>query len=105
LTWGANAYAPEGELSQEAGAYISPLHHPFLAKTPLFIQAGGREGFLDSISNFVEEMSEIEGNQVRFHVSKHMPHDILLTYLLLGLEAEVGAVLENARTFLGKASK
>ncbi|KAI3324740.1 alpha/beta hydrolase fold-3 domain-containing protein [Xylariaceae sp. AK1471] len=102
LTWGATAYTPEGKLSQEAAAYISPLHRPFPTKTPLFIQAGGREGLLDSISKFTEEMSEMEGNRVRFHLSEHMPHDILLTYSLLGLEAEVEAVLEDACRFFTK---
>jgi acetyl esterase/lipase len=100
MTWGASAYMPEGELSREVAAFVSPLHRPFTAKTPLFIVAGGREGIFDSIRRFAEQMSEVEGNQVRFHVSEYMPHDFFLTYPLLGSEAEIRTALVDARTFL-----
>ncbi|KAI0435992.1 Alpha/Beta hydrolase protein [Xylaria telfairii] len=99
LTWGASAYIPDGDLPEEVSASISPLNHPFATKTPLFIAAGGVEGLLDSICNFAEQMSGIEGTQVRLHVAKHMPHDFFLAYPILGSEVEVAAALDDAYGF------
>ncbi|KAI0914661.1 Alpha/Beta hydrolase protein [Ustulina deusta] len=99
LTWGASAYMPDGELSEDASAFISPLHHPFATKTPLFIAAGGVEVLLDSICKFAEQMSGVGGIQIRLHVAKHMPHDFFLGYPVLGCEAELATTLEDAHRF------
>ncbi|KAI8951627.1 hypothetical protein F4801DRAFT_544594 [Xylaria longipes] len=99
LTWGASAYMPDGELSEDNSPFISPLHHPFAAKTPLFIAAGGVEGLLDSICKFAEQMSGVEGTQVRLHIAKYMPHDFFLTYPILGSEAEIATALGDAHRF------
>ncbi|KAI1823454.1 alpha/beta hydrolase fold-3 domain-containing protein [Xylaria intraflava] len=99
LTWGARAYIPDGELSEEVSAFISPLHHPFATKTPVFITAGGVEGFCDSIRQFSGQMSGMEGTRVHFHVMKNMPHNPFAAYPFLGADAEVGVALEEAKKF------
>ncbi|KAI0189041.1 Alpha/Beta hydrolase protein [Astrocystis sublimbata] len=99
LTWGARAYIPEGELSEEATSYITPLYRPFATKTPLFIAAGGVEGFCNGVCEYANQMSRTEGSRVKLHVSKFMPHDFFLAYPFLGSEAEAGAALEEALEF------
>ncbi|KAI0977019.1 Alpha/Beta hydrolase protein [Xylaria arbuscula] len=98
-TWGASAYIPDGELTEQTSAFISPLNHPFATKTLLFIATGGMEGLLDSICKFAEQKSGINGAQVRLHVSKHMPHDFFLTYPVLGTESEIATALGDALSF------
>ncbi|TGJ84950.1 hypothetical protein E0Z10_g3854 [Xylaria hypoxylon] len=102
LTWGASAYMPDGELSEDTSSFISPLHHPFATKTPLFIAAGGVEGLLDSICKFAEQMSGVEGTQVRLHIAKYMPHDFFLAYPVLGSEAEIATALGDAHQFFAQ---
>ncbi|KAI1298514.1 Alpha/Beta hydrolase protein [Xylaria venustula] len=99
LTWGASAYIPDGELTEQASAFISPLNHPFATKTLLFIATRGMEGPFESICKFEEQMSEVEGAQVRLHVAKDMPHDFFLTYPILGTESEIAIALEDALAF------
>ncbi|OTA80968.1 hypothetical protein M434DRAFT_17512 [Hypoxylon sp. CO27-5] len=88
LEWGVNAYRPSGEVTSEMESYISPLHHPFEAKTPLFIQGGSGEAFYPLIKSFAEEMAGVKGNRVRFHTSELAPHDIFLMHHILGLKAQ-----------------
>lgn len=62
LEWGVDAYPPVGELFREAESFVSPLHHPFKSMTPLYIEAGSKEGFYESIASFAKQMLEVEGN-------------------------------------------
>ncbi|KAK8115650.1 hypothetical protein PG984_012152 [Apiospora sp. TS-2023a] len=101
LEWGIDAYRPQGKvLTQEEEAYISPLHHPFPLKTRLYVDAGSLDGVYESISLFAKQMTDVAGNQVRFHTTENMPHDYFPTYPLLGTKEEACAALRDARDFL-----
>jgi hypothetical protein len=99
LRWGLNAYSPEGSSLNEVAPFISPLNHPFKTQTPLFLNAGTREGFFKSVRTFSEQMSEVEGNRVLFHASEKMPHDFFITWPVLGTKAEAGTATSVARRF------
>lgn len=105
LRWGVDAYQPDDEILEDAQPYLCPLHHPFATKTPLFINAGAKEGIVHSIASFAADMSHVEGNRVKFHCSELMPHDFFLTYPLLGAKDTVSAVLEDAKNFLNKSMR
>ncbi|KAK8054333.1 alpha/beta-hydrolase [Apiospora saccharicola] len=76
LEWGIDAYRPHGKsLTQEEEGYISPLHHPFPLETRLYVDAGSLDGVHESISLFAKQMTDVAGNQVRFHTTENMPHD------------------------------
>ncbi|ETS78492.1 hypothetical protein PFICI_10554 [Pestalotiopsis fici W106-1] len=102
LEWGANAYLPHDDdksASSDGLPYISPLHHPFKTQVPLFIHAGGSEGFRDTIANFAHEMEGIEGNQIRYSQTDQASHNLLIAYKGLGLDREMAAVAEEANEF------
>ncbi|KAI0140468.1 alpha/beta hydrolase fold-3 domain-containing protein [Xylariaceae sp. FL1272] len=101
LSWGVNAYRPD-DVSEEIEPYIAPRHYPFSTEIPLFINAGGKEGFLKSICEFAEGMSKVEGNNVMLHVSDKMPHDFFMLWPVLGTRNEVAVALKEARTFFSR---
>ncbi|KAI0102494.1 alpha/beta hydrolase fold-3 domain-containing protein [Nemania sp. FL0031] len=105
LAWGVDSYRPKGRISQDVEAFISPLNHPFATKTPLFLDAGANEGFFDSIREFAEQMSNVDGNRVSFHAGENMPHDYFLLSKLLGAEKEAGSAVAKAREFIEGASE
>ncbi|KAI5859596.1 alpha/beta-hydrolase [Durotheca rogersii] len=100
LDWGARAYIPEGDLSQEDEAFICPLYHSFRSSTPLFIQAGTKEAYYDAMKRFADDMAAIKGNRVKFHQSHLAPHDIFFTCSMVGFKKEVGLAIEEALDFL-----
>ncbi|KAI0844179.1 alpha/beta-hydrolase [Daldinia vernicosa] len=99
LDWGANTYIPKGDLTPAAQALISPLHHPFQTKTPIFIQAGTHEAFYDAIRSFSGEMTNVEGNRIRFHETKFVLHDLFLSNMILHMDTKVQAAVEDAQAF------
>jgi hypothetical protein len=99
LQWGADAYLPRGRVSREVMALVDPLHHPFQTQTPIFIQAGSSESFYDWIKSFAAKMSELQGNRIRFHSSRLVPHDIFALHHLLGLTGQVEAAASEAHGF------
>ncbi|KAI0425450.1 Alpha/Beta hydrolase protein [Xylaria sp. FL1042] len=101
LQWGVEAYFPKHEPSLEEVAYLSPLHHPFRTRVPLIIQAGTVEAFHDTIKEFAKQMTEIEGNQVKFYQTDFASHNLIMSYEGVGLENEVESVLKDSCTFLG----
>ncbi|CAJ2508316.1 Uu.00g095020.m01.CDS01 [Anthostomella pinea] len=103
LDWGVRAYMPTGDVSPEVGPFISPLNHPFRARTPIFIQTGTGEAFYPTIRSFAEEMTAVEGNCVRLHKSALAPHDILMSQKILGLEFQLEDALDDARNFFDQA--
>ncbi|KAM0811523.1 putative Alpha/beta hydrolase fold-3 domain-containing protein [Seiridium cardinale] len=78
--WAADEYLPQGNAEYEAQArpFLSPLHHPFKTRVPLFLHAGTKEAFYDSIKEFSEEMTRVPGNRIRLRKTELAPHDILL---------------------------
>lgn len=85
LQWGADAYLPKGDMTDEVKAFVDPLHHPFRTQAPVFIHGGSGEDFYDLIKFFATEMSEVEGNRVKFHTSELAPHGIFAMHEPLGL--------------------
>ncbi|KAH9866808.1 hypothetical protein J1614_008501 [Plenodomus biglobosus] len=99
LQWGADAYLPEEKLASSARSFISPLHHPFKTSVPLFIHAGGSEGFFDQVRDFAQEMEGMEGNRVRLHVTHLAPHNLLMAHKGLGMEMEMDVAAKDAYSF------
>ena len=102
LQWGAEAYRPEERLPAETEAYVSPLHYPFETSIPLFIHAGAVEGFHDCIQSFADEMTEMNGDGVRFHDTAMAPHDLVIVHGLFGMTQELDAVVQEACDFFGQ---
>lgn len=100
LQWGADVYRPQGKLSPETEAYISPLHHPFELSVPLYVQAGTAEGMHDQVKSFSEEMASIRGNRVLFRASHLAPHNIPFCHEQFGKTREFEESLEEAYGFL-----
>ncbi|KJZ75258.1 hypothetical protein HIM_05452 [Hirsutella minnesotensis 3608] len=100
LQWGAEAYLPDGELSAEVSAYVSPLGHPFRIATPLFIHAGTAEAFHRDIQRFAGEMTDLNGGLVEYNETAHAPHNLLLAGKGLGLEGELAVAVDAACEFL-----
>jgi acetyl esterase/lipase len=99
LQWGADAYLPATKPASEHLPYISPLHHPFQTCVPVYIHAGGAEGFFAQISEFAKEMSGVKGNRIRFHATELAPHNLLMAFKGLGLDAEMDGAAEDAWRF------
>ncbi|KAJ8133409.1 hypothetical protein O1611_g212 [Lasiodiplodia mahajangana] len=96
LQWGAEAYYPEHEPTEEELAYISPLNHPFYTKVPLFIHAGSAEGIFESVREFANQMTQVDGNRVRLHSTALAVHDLIIGYDGAGLETDVEIAIRDA---------
>lgn len=101
LQWGVEAYFPQHEPTAEELAYISPLHHPFRTRVPLFIQGGTTEALFDTIAEFAKQMDEVEGNNIKFQPTDFAPHALIMSYNGLGLEEKIKGALKQAAEFLG----
>jgi acetyl esterase/lipase len=99
LQWGVDAYLPKGKMEREVLPYVSPLHHAFETKVPVFIHAGRGEGFFDQIRDFAQEMDGMDGNRVRFHATDCAPHNLLAAAKGLGMERELEAAARDACSF------
>ncbi|KAK7754516.1 hypothetical protein SLS62_003536 [Diatrype stigma] len=105
LQCGADAYLPKGGLSADVRPFISPLHHPFKTKIPLFVQAGTAEIFYDEIRGFADEMAQAEGNRLLFHETKSAPHNILAGHDLFNFTPQaVLAASKASKFFRGETS-
>ncbi|KAI8623356.1 Alpha/Beta hydrolase protein [Xylariaceae sp. FL1651] len=102
--WGAAAISASGTIDP-LGPYLSPLHHPFRmhTKTPMFLNAGGREVLCDDIKAFSKSFGD-HGWPVHLLVSDGCPHDILLLGSRMGFTREAEEAAEEARAFLLSAS-
>ncbi|KAI0445141.1 Alpha/Beta hydrolase protein [Xylaria telfairii] len=99
LQWGADAYFPKRQLTAEEYAYISPLNHPFHTNVPLFIHAGTAEGFYDRILEFADQMSKVEGNRIRSHLTDFTTHNLIMAYQGLGFERDMEVAMKDAFRF------
>ncbi|PVH92896.1 alpha/beta hydrolase fold-3 domain-containing protein [Periconia macrospinosa] len=99
LQWGADAYFPEGTVGEDVKPFISPLGHPFKTSVPLFIHACGSEAFFDPVKGFAQEMSDTEGNRIRFHETEIAPHDLLMSFKGFGLDSEMEIAAKDAHDF------
>ncbi|KAK6085242.1 alpha/beta hydrolase fold-3 domain-containing protein [Seiridium cupressi] len=103
--WAADEYLPQGNAEYEAEArpFFSPLH-PFETRVPLFLHAGTKEAFYDSIKEFSEEMTRVPGNRIRLHETELAPHDIILLHKMLGFTSETATAVRDARNFFADIS-
>ena len=80
--------------------YISPLHHPFPTKTPVWVQTGGAEVFcLDNV-RLAEQMNSVKGNHVELWVESKAIHDICLLGMLTGFGEEATSAANRAKDFM-----
>ncbi|KAJ3577188.1 hypothetical protein NPX13_g3379 [Xylaria arbuscula] len=99
LQWGADAYFPDHEPTEEEVAYISPLNHPFHASVPLYIHACTAEGLYYWIQEFADQMANFPGNRVKFSSTRNATHDLIFAYDREGREEDVKLVIEEAMRF------
>lgn len=101
-SWGAVTYIPESWDAKDP--YFSPLDHPFLTKTPLWIQVGGLEILQDEAIRFAEAM-QLQGNKVEVYIEPLANHDILYVGNLTGFAAEAKRAVKLAGEFLSQRVK
>jgi hypothetical protein len=101
IHWAAEAYLPKGDTAYETEThpFLSPLHNPFATKVPIYLEAGMEEAFHDGVKTLSEEMSQIQGNMIRFHQTKFAPHDVFLIHPLIGFKTEAEAAVRGAHDF------
>ena len=98
VRWALRVFPPTGmELSHP---YLSPLRHPFVTKTPVWVQIGGKEVLYDEAMAFVRKMSGVQNNMVEIHEVPAAPHDIILAGNLLGFEKEASNAADKAHQWL-----
>lgn len=100
LQVGAQKYIPEGGITTDIAPFLSPLQYPFKTNIPIFVHAGTAEVFYDEVQRFVDAMSEIEGNRVKFHPTEFAPHDILLSHALVGFTEQAEVAMKDAADYL-----
>uniref|UniRef100_A0A8H7N8M3 Alpha/beta hydrolase fold-3 domain-containing protein n=1 Tax=Bionectria ochroleuca TaxID=29856 RepID=A0A8H7N8M3_BIOOC len=98
LQWGVEAYFPVS-LSKEVIPYLCPLHHAFKTKASLFVHTGDAEGLYESTRDFAQEMSEVEGNRVKLHVTEGASHNPVYARDGTGMVAEIYRAFEDAHQF------
>lgn len=104
--WGRDWYIPKQSrpLSKEVDAYINLVEYPFHSTTPLFLQVGTAELFIEDVKRFAKELREVHGNTVEYLETKNAPHDIILAGKILGLEKDVHDAVQKAKEFFEKSS-
>ncbi|CAG9991223.1 unnamed protein product [Clonostachys byssicola] len=101
LQWGADSYRPVSQPDEEAEGYLDPLKYPFKLTVPLFIQAGGLEGFRDQIHEFAEKMTQENGEDlVRYHESPLVAHDLVLLHGHIGKTELNQTAVREANEFI-----
>lgn len=96
--WGASLLAPDPKTGMSLDhPNTNFIDHHFKSQTPMWFQIGGFEALQFDIMKAVEGMRKVEGNTVDVHITKDVPHDILLMAdkLSFTAEAEKDAVLAN----------
>jgi acetyl esterase/lipase len=99
IRWGKNSYVPS-ERTEESERYLSLFKHPFRTDTPIFINVGTAELLHFEVKGFSAKMIEIPGNQIRYHETKHAPHDIIIAGGWTGFVKQAEEATEIARDFL-----
>lgn len=80
--------------------YISPLHHPFSTKTPVWVQTGEAEMFcLDNV-RLAEAMKATKGNHVELWIERNAIHDVCLLGPLAGFGEEAKSAANRAKDFM-----
>ena len=80
--------------------YLSPLHHPFSTKAPMFMQCGTVEVLYDEQVGFFRRMEELAGDKVEIMELQNAPHDTFLAGLILGFAKEAEDATLIARDFV-----
>jgi acetyl esterase/lipase len=87
-SWGAKSLCPKGGPVRMDDGWISPALHPFRTKTPIWVQGSGQEILFTQIAEFANQMKQISGNNISFHVEDVATHDIILVGNVTGFEKE-----------------
>ena len=92
--WGIRTIVPP------SNGYGTPAAHPFLSRTPLFVQVGQTEVLRDTIMGFADNMRGVVGNRAEVLEVRVVPHDILIVGHIRGLEREARGAVDAAGVFL-----
>ena len=96
--WAIRVYVPS--FSDPSDPYFSPVNHPFVTKSPLFINVGSKETLREEGVRFYETMKNLQGNRVQLNEVSGVNHDIILAGNLTGCETEAQEAAEVAHQFL-----
>jgi acetyl esterase/lipase len=99
--WGVTAYRPIDSSQEDVESYVSPAHHAFRTKAPLFIHTGTAEILYDEIRAFADAMTDVSGNRVRYFETPHAPLDLILLGKVFGLQKEAEVAVQAAHDFFG----
>ena len=98
--WGIETYISGPIRAGTKDPYVSPFGHPFICKTPIWIQVGGNEVLCDEGIQFAQDMQDVKGNIATVYVEPYANHDIFHHGALSGFEIEAKRCVEQARQFL-----
>ncbi|KAI9761971.1 MAG: hypothetical protein M4579_000754 [Chaenotheca gracillima] len=96
--WGSKTYAAGP--ADVRSPYISPRDHGFPTSIPIWVQVGALEVLYDDGITFAENLKNVPGNDVEVHVEPYANHDILMTAVYTGFNAELTGSIKAARRFI-----
>ena len=101
LAWGISCFVPDSVSRDDP--YLAPARHPFSTQTPIWVQGGGAEVFIDTFHTFVSGMQDVKGNRAQFYEVPHAPHDILFVGHILGWRRQAEDAVRAAAQFLSSS--
>lgn len=99
IQWGATQFMSS---KTEAAPYMNPLDKPFKSPCPMWIFCGGNEIFCDDITNFVNRMKEVPGNNVSLRVEALANHDIFFAGNITGWKSQAEDAAINAGNWISE---
>ena len=79
---------------------MSPVHHPFATKVPIWVQVGTAEFFYESVVKWVREMVVVAGNVVELYEVEDAMHDVFAVGKEWGMERQAVDAVRDAKRFL-----
>ncbi|KAI1841491.1 hypothetical protein JX265_009942 [Neoarthrinium moseri] len=100
--WGAATYAA---IVPPSDPYITPLGNPFATSIPIFVNQGAVEILEIDGTQWVKEMSRVEGNRIQSEYEAAALHDTLLVGERSGWEASAQQVASKVGVFIRNTQK
>ena len=99
--YATDVYIPKNGMAADVHPYVSPLHHPFNTKVPIFVFCSTSEVFYDEVKDFAEDMANTEGNEILFREMNDAPHDIFVAHNWIdSFTSQVNLAVSEASKFL-----
>ncbi|KAK7733128.1 hypothetical protein SLS53_008316 [Cytospora paraplurivora] len=99
LSWGAKRFVSQ---NSESRPYMNPLGYPFKSPCSIWVFCGGCELFYHDVTEFVEQMKTVKGNEVEFKVERLANHDIVFAGNLTGWRNQAEEAAYEAGRWISK---